>query len=90
MHILVFLAPAVIVYTAFMIYPLLDSLWLSLNNKAAAGQIFVGVENYLTLFRFEKWANPFWNALRNNTVFFVIHMVAVSYTHLTLPTICSV
>ena len=75
-HILVFLAPAVIIYTAFMIYPLCDSLWLSLNNKTASGQIFVGIENYLTLFRLDKWANPFWNALRNNTIFFVIHMVA--------------
>ena len=75
-HILVFLAPAVIIYTAFMIYPLCDSLWLSLNNKTAFGQIFVGIENYLTLFRLDKWANPFWNALRNNTIFFVIHMVA--------------
>jgi raffinose/stachyose/melibiose transport system permease protein len=28
-HILVFLAPAVIIYTLFMIYPLLDSLRLS-------------------------------------------------------------
>jgi raffinose/stachyose/melibiose transport system permease protein len=75
-HIVVFLAPAVIIYTAFMIYPLCDSLWLSLNNKTASAQIFVGIENYLTLFRLDKWANPFWNALRNNSIFFVIHMVA--------------
>jgi raffinose/stachyose/melibiose transport system permease protein len=32
-HILVFLGPAVLIYTAFMIYPLCASLWLSLNNK---------------------------------------------------------
>jgi raffinose/stachyose/melibiose transport system permease protein len=75
-HILVFLAPAVIIYTAFMILPLCDSLWLSLNNKAASGQVFVGIENYVALFRLDKWANPFWNALRNNSIFFVIHMLA--------------
>jgi len=76
-HILVFLGPAVLIYTAFMIYPLCDSLWLSLNNKAAgSGQIFVGIQNYLTLFSQEKWSHPFLNALRNNALFFVIHMMA--------------
>ena len=75
-HILVFLAPAVIIYTAFMIYPLCDSLWLSLNNKASGGgQIFVGIQNYLTLCSQTRWSAPLWNALRNNLVFFVIHMV---------------
>jgi raffinose/stachyose/melibiose transport system permease protein len=67
----------VLIYTAFMIYPLCDSLWLSLNNKASSGgQMFVGIQNYLTLFSQERWSAPFWNALRNNAVFFVIHMVA--------------
>lgn len=75
-HILVFLAPAVLVYTAFMIYPLIDSLWLSLNNKGPAGApVFVGAQNYQALFSLGQWANPFWNALRNNAVFFVIHML---------------
>ncbi|MBV8485683.1 MAG: sugar ABC transporter permease [Verrucomicrobia bacterium] len=76
-HILVFLGPAVLIYTAFMIYPLCDSLWLSLNNKASsgAGQMFVGIQNYLTLFSQDRWSAPLWNAVRNNLVFFVIHMV---------------
>src|ERR1700751_5182190 len=74
--ILVFLGPAVLIYTVFIIYPLCDSLWLSLNNKGStSGQIFVGIQNYLALFSQERWSAPFWNALRNNAVFFVIHMV---------------
>src|SRR5260370_15777286 len=76
-HILVFLGPAVLIYTAFMIYPLFASLWLSLNNKGInGGQIFVGIQNYLTLFSQEQWSKPFWNVLRNNVLFFVIHMAA--------------
>ena len=75
-HIPVFLAPAVLIYSAFMIYPLINSLWLSLSNKGPTGQPhFVGFENYLTLFSQEKWAKPFWNALCNNALFFVIHML---------------
>jgi len=74
-HILVFLAPAVLIYTLFMIYPLFDSLWLSLNNKTAGGgSVFVGVQNYQTMFGQDLWAKPFWNALRNNALFFAIHM----------------
>lgn len=75
-HIVVFLAPAVAVYTLFMIYPILASLWLSLNNKAeGGGQVFVGLQNYLTLFSDELWSGPFWNALANNLEFFFWHMV---------------
>jgi raffinose/stachyose/melibiose transport system permease protein len=76
LHIAVFLAPAVLIYTAFMIYPLVDSLWLSLSNKGPTGGLhFVGAENYHSLFSQDKWSKPFWNALGNNALFFVIHMV---------------
>jgi raffinose/stachyose/melibiose transport system permease protein len=74
-HILVFLAPAVFIYTMFMIYPLIASLWLSLNNKTGDAQAFVGLQNYQTLFSVEQWAKPFWNALKNNVVFFIYHML---------------
>jgi raffinose/stachyose/melibiose transport system permease protein len=75
-HIVVFLAPAVAIYTLFMIYPILASLWLSLNNKAEdGGQTFVGLQNYVTLFTNELWSGPFWNALGNNLEFFVYHMI---------------
>jgi raffinose/stachyose/melibiose transport system permease protein len=73
-----------------MIYPLCDSLWLSLNNKGSiGGQMFVGIQNYLTLFSQERWSAPFWNALRNNAVFFVIHMVAQNPIGLLLAALLS-
>jgi raffinose/stachyose/melibiose transport system permease protein len=75
-HLLVFLTPAVFIYTVFMIYPIFDSLWLSLNNKTAqSAQIFVGLQNYQILFSREEWLKPLWNALRNNVLFFIIHML---------------
>jgi raffinose/stachyose/melibiose transport system permease protein len=75
-HILVFLAPAVLIYTVFMIYPIFDSLWLSLNNKTAQStQIFVGLQNYQALFSRDEWLRPLGNALRNNVLFFIIHML---------------
>ena len=75
-HIVVFLAPAVIVYTLFMIYPLIDSLRLSFfatgpDNK----EYFVGLQNYIKLFTDSDYAPRFWGALKNNIVFFLVHML---------------
>lgn len=77
LHIVVFLLPALAIYTLFMIYPLLSSLWLSLNNKSAGGDaVFVGLANYVRLFTAPEFAATFWNALKNNVIFFAVHMVA--------------
>ncbi len=76
-YILVFLAPAVIVYTLFMVIPLLDSLRLSFFTTTQDNQeVFNGVQNYVTLFTDPLWAPAFQNALGNNIKFFLIHMVA--------------
>jgi raffinose/stachyose/melibiose transport system permease protein len=75
-HILVFLAPAVIIYTLFMIIPLLDSLRLSFftitnDNK----EVFAGLRNYITLFTDSNYAPRFVGALKNNVTFFIVHML---------------
>ena len=75
-HIVVFLAPATIIYTLFMIYPLLDSMRLSFFAADNAGnELFVGFENYITLLTNELWKPRLWGAFRNNVIFFIIHMV---------------
>lgn len=75
-HIVVFLAPAVLIYTVFMIYPLIDSLRLSLfaGSGPQAGQ-FIGLDNYRLLLTDPNLAPRFWGALRNNVTFFAIHML---------------
>ncbi len=75
-HILVFLAPATLIYTLFMVYPLADSLRLSLFTSTEQGnEIFVGFQNYITLLTDELWSVRFWGALKNNFIFFIIHML---------------
>ncbi len=74
-HIIVFLLPAVVIYTLFMAAPLLDSLRMSLYNQNGPTPVFVGLQNFQTLLTSELWAPRFWNALRNNFVFFSIHML---------------
>ncbi len=74
-HLVVFLAPAVLVYTVFMIYPMVASLTFSLFQDAGNGrQVFVGLGNYVRLLTDPLWRDPFWNAFRNNLIFFAVHM----------------
>ncbi|PCJ74275.1 MAG: ABC transporter permease [Rhodobacteraceae bacterium] len=74
-HILIFLTPAVLVYTALMILPLFGTLRLSLFTTVGQEQVFVGLDNFRTLLGDERWSSSFWNALKNNAWFFVVHML---------------
>ncbi|HEY9010791.1 MAG TPA: sugar ABC transporter permease [Devosia sp.] len=71
-HILVFLAPAALVYSAFMIIPLVSTLYQSFFSREWA---FVGLDNFAKLFTDPRLSASFWNALWNNVWFFIIHMV---------------
>lgn len=74
-HIVVFLAPAVAVYSAVMIFPLFNTLRLALYARIGQERVFVGLENFRTLFLDPIWADQFWNALGNNFWFFIVHML---------------
>jgi raffinose/stachyose/melibiose transport system permease protein len=74
-HIIVFLAPATLVYTAVMILPLFATLNLALFTRGTEGEVFAGLDNFRTLFGDPRWSASFWNALGNNFWFFVIHML---------------
>ena len=75
-HIVVFLAPALAIYTLFSIYPLIDTIRLSLYAGDETGaRSFVGLQNFHTLLTDPNWSGQFWNAFSNNLIFFAIHMV---------------
>jgi raffinose/stachyose/melibiose transport system permease protein len=74
-HIIIFLLPAVLVYSAVMILPLFETLRLSFFNTVDGKETFVGLSNFQTLFGDARWSVDFWNALKNNLIFFVIHML---------------
>lgn len=76
-HILVFLAPAVLVYTMIMILPLAETLRFLFFQRDSVTQVisFVGLENYTRLFFDQFWVKPFFNALWNNFYFFFINML---------------
>jgi raffinose/stachyose/melibiose transport system permease protein len=91
-HIVVFLTPAVIIYTAFMIYPLIDSLRFSLYAPSAENpntNVFVGLKNYVTLFTDPNWTPRLWGAIKNNFIFFTIHMLVQNPLGLLLAALLS-
>ena len=71
-----FLAPAVIVYSAFSIYPLVATMALSTyTTDQSGGYSFAGLANFVKLLTDSVWSKPFWNACLNNLVFFCVHML---------------
>lgn len=88
-HIAVFLTPAVLVYTALMIVPLFGTMNLSLFNEAGNVRVFVGLQNFATLFGDPRWSEQFWNALGNNAWFFLIHMLVQNPIGIALAAILS-
>jgi raffinose/stachyose/melibiose transport system permease protein len=91
-HIVVFLFPAVLIYTVFMIYPLIDSLRFSLYTPSAQPpntREFVGLKNYVTLFTDPNWVPRLWGAIKNNFIFFAIHMLVQNPLGLLLAALLS-
>jgi raffinose/stachyose/melibiose transport system permease protein len=89
-HLIVFLGPAVALYSVFMVFPLLDSLRLSLFGPGGGGVgQFVGIDNYVRLLTDSNLAPRFWGALRNNVEFFAIHMLVQNPIGLLLAVILS-
>lgn len=75
-YLVVFLAPAVICYTLFMVYPLLESLVLSFfSQNPDNSYFFAGLGNFRKLLADPDMAPRFWGALANNLLFFAIHML---------------
>src|SRR5579863_10295902 len=73
---LFFLGPAVAIYSAISIYPLIATIALSTYRSTSTGQpYFVGITNFVTLLTDSDWSTPFWNACWNNLKFFVVHML---------------
>ena len=88
-HIVVFLAPAVLVYTAVMIFPLFNTLRLALYSEVDNVRVFVGLANFRALFGDQHWSGQFWNSLGNNLWFFVIHMLVQNPIGIVLAAILS-
>ncbi len=69
----VFMFPALVIFTIYVVYPILDSIWLSFFQWDGIGEkTWVGFDNYVTLFS----SDSFWTALTNNVIWLVLFMLA--------------
>jgi len=79
LHIVVFLAPALIIYTVLMVYPiattLAGSLYRATESGSGAQAAFAGIDNYIALVGARPWAVRFWAALEHNVAFFLIQFL---------------
>lgn len=68
-----YIAPAFVLYTAFMLIPIVNSMRLSFySGSGLIPTEFVGFDNYIKLFTRYPFSERFWNAFGNNIRFFVI------------------
>ncbi|NVK75049.1 MAG: sugar ABC transporter permease [Oceanospirillaceae bacterium] len=88
-HLVFFLGPGLLIYVVFSVYPLLDTLVLSLYNEQEGQNGFVGLQNFITLVTDDTWSQAFWNALGNNFKFFAIHMLVQNPIGLLLAVLLS-
>lgn len=91
-HIVVFIAPAFLIYTVFMILPIVDSLRFSLYAPSPENQqidVFVGLQNYQSLLTEPQWNERLFGAIRNNFLFFAVHMLVQNPIGLLLASLIS-
>ena len=62
---------------------------LALFSEVDQTRVFVGLENFRTLFGDPRWSESFWNALGNNFWFFFIHMLVQNPIGIALAAILS-
>lgn len=70
-----YILPALMIYIVFMAYPMLDSVRLSFFQGTTGAREYVGIANYTRLFTDPIVSQRFFNAFKNNWVFFAFHMI---------------
>lgn len=66
----ILIAPIVVIFALFMVYPILRSLYLSFFELVSGSYEFVGFQNYVTLFK----DKTFWKSLFNTFIFLIVQV----------------
>jgi len=66
----VFIAPVIVLFIIFTVYPIIYSLWLSFEKSVGGGYEFAGLDNYIRLFQ-----DPlFYKALGNTFIILIVQV----------------
>jgi len=82
-----YILPALLIYIVFMAYPLIDSIRLSFYQGSGNLREFAGISNYVELFTQGELSVRYFGALRNTTVFFIIHVLVQNVLGIIFATI---
>ena len=88
-HLLFFIGPALIIYTLFMAWPLVDSLRLSFYENVDGSLVYVGLSNFDRLFNEPIFSERLWGALAHNIQFFITFMLIQNPMALLLASLVS-
>ena len=66
----IMIAPVVVIFLIFMVYPILRSLYLSFFELVSGSYEFVGIKNYQNLFKDET----FWKSLLNTCIYLIVQV----------------
>ena len=67
--VILFVLPALIVYLIWVIYPIINAMWMSmLKSDTLHSSHFVGFENYISVFK----STLFWKSMRISLIFIVL------------------
>lgn len=81
-----FISPFYIFFAIFGLYPLIFSIWLSLNDWKGRGPLeFVGLENFIRIF--EGPDKVFWKSIENGIILFVMYVPIMIFLALVLAAI---
>lgn len=72
---LIFILPFLVLFAAFVLYPIVYGLWISLHDWdfLLPGKPFVGLKNYTDLFTPDSvTSEPFWKSMRATGIFIVL------------------
>ncbi|SEM77493.1 carbohydrate ABC transporter membrane protein 1, CUT1 family [Paenisporosarcina quisquiliarum] len=71
--------PALIIYSVFVLYPILAALTYSFYSfKGFSRESFVGFDNFVTLFTTEPYGSMFTNAFKHNLLYFGLQMIVMN------------
>jgi multiple sugar transport system permease protein len=69
-----FLAPGVLMFLVYVIFPIFESMWISFYDWDGIGEAtWIGWDNYIELFD----DDAFYTSLKNNVIWLVLYMLAV-------------
>ena len=90
-HLVFFIGPALIIYTIFLAWPLIDSLRQSFYSISPDNGeiIFVGLGNFRRLFTEPVFSERFWGALKHNIQWFILFMAIQNPVGLLLAALVS-